>query len=481
MVTGCPDPVGDKLTAGPESLTARVGEGPSSSRKDKRFIKIRDLLRKGSDDPQRATQLYSLVHPVCTDPAARADFLDVARWSAGFSSGEDRRTIVLAIDTLEYVATACFRTDADGTLALLDGAETFLPGEPRLSILRARLYATSGRLDDALAAAKTAAAAGSIHALALKANILARLARGQGVGYRPGMLNAAIATVSAAPQANWRAIDLTAILSTKARLLWERATWEEGDQARATLTEADALFERLSVPPFLMQTRLRALDNLCFDAVVTDAQPEACRRAALEGQILGAAAVASFPPDATRFDEPRRSRILEAQATWDALPKGAVVALVARGDEAELLEWTRPTARLLKARLRPDLRLIVIDRTREARAGALVDRLVQLVGHSPTLVLRVGRQPLAMPCLAAVFAQRVPPKACPIAPDVIARLDRMTPFGAALLVGRDLDAELDDLALYDLDATLLSFRLSRLKKPVHAWLKSVSDVFLMAP
>ena len=388
---------------------------------------------------------------------------------------------MLAIDTLEYVATACFGTHPERTLVLLDGAAVFMPREPRLLALRARLQATAGQLTEALVSARAAVEAGSIHSLALTANIQARIARASTVGYRPGMLDAAIATVSAKPDAQWRAIDLTAILSTKARLLWERAAWEDEATARRTLDEADGLFERLSVPPFLIQTRLRALDNLCFDAVVTRDDLGPCRRAALEGQILGASAVVGFPPDPERFDEPRRVRIQEADATWRALAPRAVVVLVVRGDEAELLEWTRPAARLLARRWRSDLRLVVVDRSREKRASAVTDRMVALAELRPTRVLRVGREPLAMPCITAIMAQRRVPKACPLDRATIEALEALKPYGTTVAVGRDLDAELDDLALYTLDATLLSFRLSRLKKPVHAWLKSVSDIFLLTP
>ena len=478
---GCPDPVGDKLQKGPEALTVPPGKARPASRGDSRFIKIRDLLRKGSDDPRRATELYSLVHPLCTDAAAREDFIDVARWSASFSDEENRRTAILALDTIEYVATVCFDASPDGTLALLDSVDAFLPREPRIFALRARLYAAEGRLEDALEAAKAAVAAGSVHALALTANIQARIARASVVGYRAEMLEAAIETVSATPDARWRAIDLAAILSTKARLLWERAAWEDRASALRTLKEADAIFERLSVPPFLVQTRTRALDNLCFDSAVTGVGSAPCRRAALEAQILGAAAIAGFPPDPERFDEPRRERIATALAHWNALPKEAVVVLIARGDEAELLEWTRPTARLLRGLWRPDLRLLVIDRARDARASALIDRIVKLAALRPTEVVTVGREPLAMPCLAAILANRMVPKACPLDAPTVKRLEGLKPYGTAVVVGRDLDAELDDLALYHLDATLLSFRLSRLKKPVHAWLKSVSDIFLLAP
>ncbi|MEM7678350.1 MAG: hypothetical protein AAF449_20345 [Myxococcota bacterium] len=489
---GCPDPVGNKLTAGPEALSnPAVGSKalnaptdiPSASAdpKDRRYIRIRDLLRRGSDDPTRATQLYDLVHPVCTNPAEQADFLNVAKWSVSFSDDDNRRTAVLAIDTLEYVATACFRTDAAGTLTLLEKAESFLPAEPRLAALRARLHAAAGDLDRALTAAQTASKNGSIHALALIANIQARIARREHAGYTPGMFEAAIQTVSATPAADWRAIDLAAILATKSRLLWERAAWEEGAKAQKTLAEADALFERLSVPPFLKQMRLRAADNLCYDAVVTQGDIEACRKAAEKWQILGAGVVAGLPLEPQKFDVVRHQRIEQARATWQSLPKGSAVWFVARGDEAELLEWTRPTARMLRALLRPDLRFVAVDRTREARASALLDRLLVLAGVKADFVLRVGHEPLAMPCIAAIAARRRVPASCPLSKADIERLEDYQPYGSALLVGRDLDAELDDLALYELDATLLSFRLSRRKKPTHAWLKSVSDTFLLAP
>ncbi len=457
------------------------GQARPGARANTRFIRIRNLLRRGSDDPERATRLYSLVHPVCADDRERQAFVDVARWSASFSSDDDRTTAVLVIDTVEHVATACFAAHPQPTLALLDQVDGFLPREPRLAALRARLLATRGRLEEALSSAQAAIDAGSAHARALAANIQARIARDAGLGYRPGMLDAAIATVSAAPTASWRAIDVAAVLSTRARLLWERAAWEDGEAAARTLAEADALFERLSVPPFLIQTRLRALDNLCFDAVVTKVGPAACRRAALQGHILGAAKVAGFPPDPERFDEPRRRRILEAADRWRNLPSGAVVAFVARGDEAELLEWTRPAARLLRQRWRADLRLVLVDRTRHPRASALVDRMLALAQVTPAVALRVGHAPLAMPCITAILADRVVPSACPLNTETVAELEALPAYGTALVVGRDLDAELDDLALYDLDATLLSFRISRLKKPVHAWLKSVSDIFLLTP
>lgn len=482
LLAGCPDPVGNKMTAGPEALSTPPATDPPPNRKNARYIKIRDLLRKGTEDAERATQLYTVVHPVCVDDDARREFLEVAEWSASFSEGDQKLTVLLAIDTLEYVATTCFSTNPEGALALLDGAQAFIPDEPRLAIIRARLYQADGRLQDALRAVDGAVRAGSVHALALKANIQAKIERSKGVGYETGMLDEAIKTVSVTPQAHWRAIDLAAILSTKARLLWERAAWEDEKKARATLAEADAIFERLSVPPFLEQMRLRALDNLCYDEVVTGSdERHQCRRAALKGQILGAAAAAGFPPDPERFDEPRRQRILAALETWQTLPKGAAVVLIGRGDEAELLEWTRPTARLLGALFRADLRLVVVDRTRSERASALLDRMVKLSRVKATEVLRVGRNPLAMPCIAAILDRRQLPPACPLAPEQVTRLERIKPYGTSLLVGRDLDAELDDLALYELDATLLSFRLSRLKKPVHAWLKSVSDIFLLVP
>ncbi|MEL7239861.1 MAG: hypothetical protein AAGK78_13470, partial [Planctomycetota bacterium] len=366
-------------------------------------------------------------------------------------------------------------------LTLLAQANAFLPNEPRLAALRARLHAAAGDLDRALEAAQAAADGGSVHALALIANIQARIARQRTKGYVPGMFDAAIATVSATPAADWRAIDLAAILATKSRLLWERAAWEEGEQAQKTLAEADALFERLSVPPFLKQMRLRAADNLCYDAVVAGGDLEQCRRAAEKWQILGAGVVSNLPLTPEKFDKDRLLRIAQARSAWKNLPQKATVWLIARGDEAELLEWTRPTARLLEKMLRPDLRLVVVDRTREARASALLDRLLSLAGVEAEQILRVGHEPLAMPCVAAIAARRRVPSACPMSKAVVERLEDHQPYGTALLVGRDLDAELDDLALYELDATLLSFRLSRRKKPTHAWLKSVSDIFLLAP
>ncbi len=478
---GCPDPVGDRLKA-PRETQQTSGAVLDDDRSDTRFVQIRELLAKGSDDPRRSTQLYSLVHPICVDPSERDTFMETVKWSASFSDELNQLTVTLALDTIEYVVLTCFRSEREAAYDLLDRADHAIPEQHQVAAVRARLLATDGKLEEALAAAQRASKLGSIQALALTANIQARIARSQAPpGYRVGMLDEAIQTVSVEPKANWRAIDVAAILSTRARLLWERATWEDPKTARATIAEADAVFERLSVPPFLVQMRMRALDNLCFDAVVTGGDPEPCHRAAEKMQILGAAAVAGLAPDPDRFDEERRARIRQARERWKALPKRAVVLLIVRGDEAEILEWTRPAARLLKALVRPDLRLVVVDRAREPRASALVDRLVALAGVSPVEVIRVGRQPLAVACISAIVDQRVVPKSCPLDEATVRRLEPLKPYGTTLLVGRDLDAELDDLAVYELDATLLSFRVSRRNKPTHAWLKSVSDTFLMAP
>ena len=57
----------------------------------------------------------------------------------------------------------------------------------------------------------------------------------------------------------------------------------------------------------------------------------------------------------------------------------------------------------------------------------------------------------------------------------------MPPFEFAFLVGRDLDAEIDDLRLYKLDGALLSYRKSLTKNGVDAHLKDLSDAWILAP
>ncbi len=465
---------------GPRDAGPRVGRFDlPPTRDDTRFVKIRNLLREPPESTNRATKLYPLVAPVCTDSAAREDFLEVAEWSTSFSTEENYLPTQLAIDTIEHVATACFRTGPDGALALLEGAEKFVTS-PRLDVIRARLLAAREDFAGAEAAARRAMEAGSIHAIALTANIQAQRARDGREGYEPGMLSEAIATVSVEPDGKWQAIDLTAVLSTHARLLAERAVWETGDAEKKTLLEAAGIYRRLSVSPFIAAIRTRALDNLCFDAEIV-AAPDACQRAAVETLNLGAAVRAKVPLDSGGFDTKRHAALEEMKAKLASLERGAVVLWIARGDESELLEWVRPAAELLEVIAKKKVRVVVVDRTSTKRASRLVDRMFELAGAEPTRRIDAQRDTFAMPCITAILADRRTPTACPLDDATKKALESMRPFGVGVLVGRDLDGELDDLRLYELPSLLLSFRQSLSKKGPDAWLKSVSDVHLFAP
>ena len=57
--------------------------------------------------------------------------------------------------------------------------------------------------------------------------------------------------VSVEPDGQWPLVDLTAVLSTRARLYTERATWESGADRDKTLGLARAVYERLAVSPFI--------------------------------------------------------------------------------------------------------------------------------------------------------------------------------------------------------------------------------------
>jgi hypothetical protein len=157
-----------------------------------------------------------------------------------------------------------------------------------------------------------------------------------------------------------------------------------------------------------------------------------------------------------------------------------VVVIVARGDESELIEWARPAGRFLARIAAKKPRVIAVDRTQSDRAQALFHRILALGGLTPEETID-SDSTFAMPCLAAVLAKRKTPQACPFDAARIKKLESMQSFGFAVLVGRDLDAEIDDLHLYDMEAVLLSFRQSRMEKGIDAWLKSVSDVLIVHP
>lgn len=444
-------------------------------------MQIRDLLSLDPESPERAKRLYPLVEPVCTDAKARADFIDVARWSASFAHDTEMEPQILALDTVEYVATSCSRNYPDAALEIIDAAKKAVPDPARFAVIGARLRAASGDLPGALAAAKAAAETGSIHAVALAANIEAQIERSKIAGYHEGMLDEAIKTVSGEPDRQWRLVDLAAVLTTRAHLLTERAIWEPAEKSLATRKLAQAAYKRLTVGPFIATMRTHARDVLCFDSVeLPDPDFHACQMAVDEAGNLGGAVLAGAPRDPKVLDLERLAKLEKLRDDLGSLPKGSLVLLVFRGDEQELITWALPASRLIARVARLGLPVAVIDRTRSARTAALVDRIVAISGVKP-LVRVSADDTLAMPCVTAIVAGRKTPPVCPVSGEAQGVLAKHRKFGVAFLIGRDLDAEIDDLRLYQLRTALLSFRLPQIERGVDLQLKSLSDVWIVAP
>ena len=484
-VLGCPDSpsLSSTFVAPSEDDRSRTAtQAEPEHYEDSRFIQIRDLLREDPNAPTRAIRLYALVEPICSEPATREDFLRAAAWSASFSDKKYRMTVVYALDTLEHVATTCARNHLEGALDLLEKAGRILPNESRVFVIEARILAAQGRFEPAEKAALRAKELGHVHAIALLAHIQARRAREQGIGYRPGMLDAAIETVMVEPTADWALIDLEAVLATRARLLLERAVWEPSDQAKVTEAMAEETLHRLAVAPFEKNARRFALDTLCFFRIRRGDDPEGiCRRAAEDMHHLGAARAVGLPLVPKSYEVERYQGLEKVHEILSSIGREDAVIVVFRGDEFEILEWVRPAVRVLERLAESSARTVVVDRSSSARASALVNRIVELAGLDPWLRLAVGKDTLAMPCVTAVVANRRTPRACTLDRPSLERLGRLPTPRLSLLVGRDLDAEIDDLKLYELPAVLLSFRQSRFEKTLLGWLKSQTDVFVVTP
>jgi hypothetical protein len=400
------------------------------------------------------------------------------------SEGTNQLTTVLAVDVFEFVASACSRDRIEAAFEILDRARAIVPEDPQIDVVKARLAAAAERFDVALEAARRAKEAGSEHAIALLANIQARLARNRvGVGFEPGMFDPAIETVSVEPDSNWQAIDLTAVLSTRARLLEERALWEDEDARKATLTRARATFARLAQAPFVKTVRRSALDHLCFDVPTLGVDPAPCAEAAEKFGSLGGAAVAGVP--AAADDALDRARAADLGRFAEAVPSlgpGRTVVLVLRGDESEIVEWARPAAKLSAALDARRPKWLVVDRTSSERASAVVSRVLELAGIAPTVRLTPRQNALATSCLAALVADREKPESCPLSAADVEAVEALPPPAFAILVGRDLDAELDDFGMYGVPRHLLSFRRTAAEKPPDSWFKSLSDVwFVLEP
>lgn len=451
-----------------------------------RYAEVLALMRLDPQDLTRAQRLYPLIEPLCRDGAARRDFIAAAREAATAPSALGQVERFYALDILEHVAVACARGDVGASTAVLAEAAAAFPEEPRVHTIEARVLAADGRLAEAAAAAERAIAGGSIGARALLATIQAQQSKATASSTTPpGLrLERALQTVSIEPDGAWRLVDLMAVLQTRARLLTERAVWEDGAARVATATLARGIYERLGAPPFIEATRQHALDVLCFDATETGADDgalDACARAGVEHGNLGGAYLAGLGLDPKRYDLERVQAIQAIEARIAEQPAGALVLFIVRGDESELVTWARPAATVLSRLVERRARVVVIDRTRGPGAGALVDRMVTLAGAAPVLRLEAERDILATGCAAALVAGREAPAGCPLPAEAREVLTRAQAFGLGVLVGRDLDAEIDDLELYALPEMLLSVRQPATDKKVDVQLKSLSDVWLLAP
>jgi hypothetical protein len=472
-LTGCPG----EAPPTPAYQAPKAGE-------HERFLGIRDLLAQETESTERSVRLYPLVDPICRSASERAAFVESVKWSLSFSTEKANLTTQLALDVLEHVATACARNQPDAAIELLTTAQPLVRFDHgRLDVLLSRVAAATERWDLARSSAARARDRGSVHAIALLANIQARIARNARAegGLEPGMLDPAIETVSVEPTSKWLAIDLTAVLSTRARLLNEKALWSSVARRGAILEPAHLAFARLAKPPFVESVRQRAIDALCFDQPrYPDIDDDACRQAAVEYGIIGAARLADVNP--TRLPQLDASRAAALEAVRRILStelKPEQHALVVfRGDETELVEWARPATELLRAVAASGAAVWVVDRSDGPRGPRVVQRMLEQSGVRPRLTIRVDDDPLAFPCVAALVAGRRRPPDCSLDPATVRTLESVDrPPRLSVLVGRDLDPELQDLSLYELPAVLLSFRASRFPEHVFAWLKSLSDVW----
>lgn len=461
----------------PAAITPAAFEIPEEVA-DTRYMRMRQLLERPVDDRRRATELFGLVKPLCTDAEARRAWLDTAKWSLDHADEQFYLPSRVTLDMLEHVASVCGRQSPKGLFALLDGAEPLLGDEPRLLVIRARSLAAAGQLETALEVAQRAASLGSPHALVLAANVEARRARdaASSDGWAPGMLDRALSIARAEANESWPSIDLAALLATRARLLRERAFWTEGQASAKDRIQAGQVFERLLLGPFPEEVRSRAGDALCFTIADLGLESDACRRSAQRYRHLGAADLAGLPPG----EPSRRDALRRLGGTIEDLKEGDLVVVVLRGDEQEILEWGFPTARLLRALSDSGADVLLVDRTRLERGPALVKRAAAWAGLDPWRFVE-GDHVETVSCLAAVLADRRTPAGCPLEAGLIQALEGRDAPKLALLVGRELEPEIEDLRLYEHPVALASFRKSKKADELVAWLKSLSDVFVVVP
>lgn len=461
------------------SSTAGAPDAAVGPPESSRFVRIRELLRLSPEDEGRARGLFPVVAEICGDDAAQDELVEHAFMVSGNNLGGSAQA---AADVIEHVATSCLRERPEAALRILDRASARLAHKGRFEIVRARFFATTGKLDAALEAAKRARELGVHHAVALEANLLADRARATGPGYASGALDTAIRATELEPDGTWQLVDVMALLSTRAKLLYERAVYEDAEVAAKTRREADASNRRLAVSPFPKQTRTIALDAVCFEAAALGdpkvKDPLApCMRALSESGNLGAAFLLGAGRDPKAVDVARADAMAAMRKRLETLPKGSLALVVGRGDEVELVSWMFAAAEVIAMLNRRAARIVAVDRTSDPRASALFDRLFVIASAKPKLTVRLGRDPSSFGCLVAHAAGKSPE--CPL--DASVRSAVAAPFGAAVLFGRDLDGEIDDLTAAKLPTVLLSFREPKSERRPDVQLVSLSDAWMMSP
>ena len=290
--------------------------------------------------------------------------------------------------------------------------------EPKIYVLQARLYAVVGQMKQAIDAANKAIKGESVHARALLANILAR----QDVDSpeaRLVNLNKAIEVVSVEATPGWQAIDLAAVLSSKARLLLERDFWQSHKPDSKDALEALGLFSRIVVGPFPQRMRRRASDMACFLSVQMKLKPHYCKDAAEKYRHLG-------PRMLFGLDSPnqknRQAQLQQLSKTIRELKPDSVQVLVVRGDESELLEWSRPLVRLMRAIHVRQPQWLVIDRTDGKRASQLLDKILDEAAVKPWVLVRAYRKPIAVGCISSLLAGEDIIPGCPLSKEIITQV-----------------------------------------------------------
>ncbi len=447
---------------------------PPKKAPDTPFLQTLDAL-KSPADPLRDSRLAQILTPVCgPDANERTKFVQDIKASVDAQLAKNQD----AIAVVEHIGLRCKAKESG--LDLFKKAKPVLGSPARIDLALARLAASSGDLALAMASAEAAKAAGSVGAVALLAQLESEEARKSNQGWVPGMLDKAIKTASVTGPQPTDPADLAAIVSVRAHLLVEKSIWEAPPAAEPARAEALGLFRRLAEPPFPNLMRERAVDFVCFNQTSAEeaaASYPACARAAAEWKILGAATTAKTPTD-DNFDLTRLKSLQDLAAK---LPKkNDVVLLVARGSEGDLLHWTIPLSRVL--RKMPGTKVVVALGADSARANSLVSRALDLAKVKPAETFDLqANGPQATSCLAALLAGKPKPAACPFDEATSKRLAKVGKAKLAVLVGKSLDADLQDIKTAEIPTAMLSFRETSVASGPDTWLKSLSDTFVIAP